>query len=374
MKNPYIASIYPEISDPHTRQASEFLKLSGNNLGNFMFCSSVRRFVRTTTKTRGIRIDLQKMASECDGIVIPAANWLQPKNDFTGLAQLVELADVPTVITGIGAQTFGGKIPELQPGTIRLLKLVSERSHSISVRGPFSAEVLNHYGIQNVTVTGCPSLLWHMNHSAAVTRLPQPGRAGRVTINGTVPGVAVPKAENHRMRLARFIVQQAASMDMDYVVQSELPFLRAHLGEVPEDDQQTWEFLHYVFDEPDRDVLRTYLDRHIRAFPNIPEWQAYCANHDLVLGTRLHGVIAGLLSGAPSVLITHDTRTEEMGRFAGIPTIPSDTLLETGKIDPDAILANADFEAFNTRQRDYFRDFVAYFDANEVPHRLRLDG
>jgi hypothetical protein len=169
-------------------------------------------------------------------------------------------------------------------------------------------------------------------------------------------------------------MQLAEAHGLDYVVQNEIPFLRAHLGEVPDDDLETWDFLHYVFDEPDRQVLRTYLDRHIRAFPNVPEWQAYCANHDLVLGTRLHGVIAGLLSGAPSVLITHDTRTEEMGRFAGIPTIPAAELLETGRIDPEAILAEADFETFNARQRDYFRDFMAYFDANEVPHRLRLDA
>lgn len=375
MKNPYISSLYPEIPGPPFPEAAEYLKRSGNNLGNFMFCSAVRRVVQTTTHPRGDfrRIDLKTVARECDGIIIAAANWLQPKQNYGGLADQIEKANVPAVITGIGAQSSGGKIPELLPGMLRLLQVVSERSHSISVRGPFSAEVLNHYGIKNVTVTGCPSLLWHMTHPAAVTRLPEPGKVGRVTLNGTLHRFDIPKSPGKVVKLTRLTMQLAESMGCDYVVQNELPFLRAHLGEVSEEDQETWDFLQFIFGSQDRAAITAYLERHIRGFPNIPEWLAYCANHDLVLGSRLHGVIAGLLAGTPSVLITHDSRTEEMGRFAGIPTITAEEFMARGRIDPDAILADADFDAFNARQKDYFRDFAAYFDANDVPHNLRPD-
>lgn len=371
MKNPFIAALNPWITNPHERRAEDFLKLSGNNIGNFMFSSSVRRFVRGTAYAKqGVSIDVQKVKESCDGIVIAAANWLQPKNDFSGLAEQIEKADVPTVLTGIGAQSMNGKLPDLQPGAVRMLKAVAERSHSISVRGPFSADTIRRYGIDNVEITGCPSLLWHMTHSAAVTRMPKAGRLGRVSINGTVPGRTVPKHENARMKLGRYIMQQALRGGHDYVTQTELAFLQADRGEIQENDTATLNFLDYVFEGSSKSEMQDYLAHHIRYFPNVPEWLAYCANQDLIIGTRLHGVIAGLLAGTPSVLITHDTRTEEMGKFAGIPTISAKELMEHGDIDPDRILAEADFEAFNKRQESYFDNFVNFFDANEVPHRL----
>lgn len=219
MKNPYISSLYPEVPGPPFPKTQEYLQCAGNNLGNFMFCSSVRRIVRTTTHPRGDfrRLDLKTIAAECDGIVIAAANWLQPKQNYGGLADQIEKANVPAAITGIGAQSSGGKIPELLPGMLRLLKVVSERSHSISVRGPFSAEVLNHYGIQNVTVTGCPSLLWHRDHPAEITRLPRDGRVGRVTLNGTLHRFDIPKTPGKVVKLTRFTLLQAMAWGCDYV-------------------------------------------------------------------------------------------------------------------------------------------------------------
>lgn len=372
MKNPYIAALYPHIFDPEYKTAQDFLDKSGQNTGNYMFSSSVRRLVKTTTKTDRLTVNVPKVRRDCDGIVIAAANWLQPKNDFTGLANAIEKADVPTVITGLGAQAVDGKVPDLTEGTVRLLKVISERCDSISVCGPFSAEVLNHYGVQNVTVTGCPSLLWHLNHSAAVTRLPRPARIGRVSINGTVPGRAVPAKANPRMVLGRFIFQAAVAARWDYVAQTELQLMMVARGETDPLTGADWDFLRYAFDATDDMAIKRYLKRHLRCFTNVPEWLAYCANQDMVIGTRLHGVIAGLLAGTPSVLITHDSRTREMADFASIPAVDAEDVMASGGIDPAKLLAEADFAAFNRRQQQYFKDFTAFFDRNGVPHRLRM--
>ncbi|NUB46524.1 polysaccharide pyruvyl transferase family protein [Fertoebacter nigrum] len=370
MKNPYISGLFPYIFDPEEKDSEGLLKLSGRNLGNFMFCSSARRFIRTTTKTDRQSVDLEVVKRECDGIVILAANWLQPRNDFTGLAARIEKANVPTVILGLGAQSHDGKIPDLHPGMLRFLKAVSERCVSLSVRGTFSAEVLEHHGITNVTVTGCPSLLWHMTHSAAVTRQTAPGQIGRISVSGTLPDQVNPKGDDARMRLTRFILKQALEEGYDYVAQTELPLMQAHRGELTDAHTVEHDFLRHVFSPADEAQTQAYLARHIRVFTNIPEWLAYCANQDFVIGTRLHGVIAGLLAGTPSMLITHDTRTEEMAQFAGIPAVRSTDLLAAGRMDMEALLARADFAAFNTRQVAYFRNFIQFLDANAVPHRL----
>ncbi|CAN5792651.1 hypothetical protein BH18ACT13_BH18ACT13_17120 [soil metagenome] len=50
------------------------------------------------------------------------------------------------------------------------MKIASEWSDSISVRGDYSAEVLAHYGIDNVTITGCPPLLSNLDASHRVAK------------------------------------------------------------------------------------------------------------------------------------------------------------------------------------------------------------
>lgn len=371
MTNPYIAGHEPGFLDSPLMRTDELFSRSGRNLGNLLFASSVRRVVKTTTPTHRMALNLGVIARECDGIVIPAANWLQSKKDMADMAAQIEKADVPTVILGLGAQATNNEtIPELQPGMIRFVKAIADRCDSISVRGTYSAEVLNHYGIKNVTVTGCPSLLWHLRHSARVSRMPAGGQPLRVTVAPTLPNVPqIPRTEDRRMKLARFLLRDAVARSHDTVAQAEYVMIRAARGELAADDPG-WDILGYALGNPDRAVLHDYIRRHILAFPDMAGWMAYLANRDLVIGTRLHGIIAALLAGTPAVLLTHDTRTVEMAQFAGVPAMDADSFVRKGRIDPEALLAQADFAAFNKRQVAYFEDFRAYLDKNGVPHHL----
>ena len=140
-------------------------------------------------------------------------------------------------------------------------------------------------------------------------------------------------------------------------------------SEVGADNPEIAAILEFLFERP-ADEAAKYLRKNFHLFANVPEWMTFSANHDLVLGTRLHGVVAGLLSGTPSVLVTHDTRTVEMGRQAGIPTIPAEEIIRGEKIDPDQIVKQSDFTAFNSRQRTYFKEFKDFLKNNDVPNRL----
>ena len=338
-----------------------------------MFLSSIHRLVDTQVDWYGVGFDVQRVKNECDGIIIPAANWLQSQKNskgglselMAGLARLVEAADLPTVITGLGAQSNDGSIPDLPDTTLKLLKAVSSRCNTLSVRGTFSAEVLERHGIHNVTVTGCPSLLWHLSYPARVNRTVVP--LERITLNATVPGSSVPLQPDSRMEMGQFIMREALAHDWDFVLQTETPFIYGMFQNIEPD---TARFLSYVFGTEDLNAIRRYLRDRLRYFGSVGDWISYSANRDLIIGTRLHGVIAGLLAGTPSILVTHDTRTVEMGIQAGIPTITAEALRARRHIDPEACLAEADFMSFNKRQKVYFSDFIEFFDRNDVPHRL----
>ena len=59
----------------------------------------------------------------------------------------------------------------LHPNTLKLLKEIEERC-VIGVRGYYTAEILNKYGIKNLQVIGCPSMFYGLDYNFKI-RYPQ---------------------------------------------------------------------------------------------------------------------------------------------------------------------------------------------------------
>jgi hypothetical protein len=87
------------------------------------------------------------------------------------LADFLEKVKLPCVMIGVGSQApnYDSEI-KLQKGTVRFLKIVSERSVSIGARGFFTASWLEKYGIKNVDIIGCPSFFWTCRPTLSVAK------------------------------------------------------------------------------------------------------------------------------------------------------------------------------------------------------------
>src|SRR5262249_22564141 len=79
------------------------------------------------------------------------------------LAKNIQRAALPVVVFGLGSQAGLNGPPgsSIAPETVRLLKVISDHSRKIAVRGAFTAEVCARFGISNVEVVGCQSVFWH---------------------------------------------------------------------------------------------------------------------------------------------------------------------------------------------------------------------
>ena len=104
------------------------------------------------------------------------------------LASNIERAALPVVVFGLGSQAPLAGPYEFNPAseTIRLLKVLSDHSRRMAVRGAFTADVCIRLGINNVEVIGCQSIFWHRSPQFSWC-LSEPGRdrAGNIACNFT---------------------------------------------------------------------------------------------------------------------------------------------------------------------------------------------
>ncbi len=371
--NPLIIGPAPSLTEAWNNTPTRAMHKLGLNTGNMLFAAGIQAALsRGKEKAKVYSVtELEAHRTGADCIVIAAANWLSARSDLENLARQIEASGLPCVMIGIGAQsTSDSLIPELSAGTRRFLSVVSERSHSISTRGTFSAEVCAHYGIRNVEVTGCPSLLMRGATPAPIAAPAGPPRA--ITISGS-RGLADPKQITSRQegqRLSRLMGRIMLSDTVDFLAQAEMPEINLLCADQfkPEPRQPQWQpFLEEYYGQPLEGLLPVIKSR-MKVFFNLKDWLAYLRGRDLMIGTRLHGTIAGLLAGTPSVLITHDSRTAEMAREMAIPSVKSTTITDT--IPYEAICETLDFAELDTRHPVYYERFRAFFAANGLSTSL----
>jgi polysaccharide pyruvyl transferase WcaK-like protein len=336
----------------------ERLAWYGDNTGNFLFSEALFQVVDNSTRaTYHYR---KKHIDEADVVVIAAANWVNAYSDFGQFAARLKTYGKPVVLVGIGIQTAEGEKPQVTPGTRSLLDLAAETSAMISVRGHRTAEVLQGWGYSNVMATGCPSLLLAGGRFTTHHDTPRPTAANTVLM-GT----------RHHFRLASADQQEiyrfAYRNGVDMIMQSELADMY-FIADVPRDTATAVKAntaLAASYGDVGVDNIRKYLRRHGRVFFHARDWRSYLQGKEYVIGTRIHGTIAAILSGGRGILLSHDPRTAELAEIMGIPTA---RLGAVDKLGFDRLAELVDATDFDLTRRT----FPAYRDRFE--HFFALNG
>lgn len=274
------------------------------------------------------------------------ANYIE-RNDFSRV-----------VMIGAGAQaeSFESEV-NVSEGTMRFLRLLSERSTSIGVRGYFTERVLHRLGIENVRVIGCPTVFWSMDPNFHLGSAP--GEPKRVAVNVTPHGF-------YRDKLELFL-SEAWKIGAQYITQDE--YFVADVGEKADERR---EFASWYFGGEFRDSkqLLEWIKRE-KHFYKIPEWIDYLRDYDFVCGTRFHGNMAAIQAGIPALNFVHDTRTKELCDFLNLPYI------NFSRYRGESIrqlAALADYELFNSTYPDRFRNYVDFLEENGLRHNLAKNG
>ena len=147
---------------PPDASETEKIKVLGMNTGNLVFWESLIRLfnpeiIPYSFEKRNISLN------DYDKIIITDLIWINENSKYDYLERYLDKYSVDFVPISVGLQSKNFKSDfRLSEDIVRLLKKIEERAN-IAVRGYYTADILNKYGIKNLTVIGCPSMYYWNN-------------------------------------------------------------------------------------------------------------------------------------------------------------------------------------------------------------------
>lgn len=336
------------------------------NIGNLLFGQSVFRalsvegseVVANSYNSGRDGIDdkyIQRINDEFDSFVVPLANAFRPsfRQNLSNLTKVIEGLSIPVTVVGVGSQhpLVGEDIPdsELDDDVRRFMKAVLDRSASVGVRGEDTEAYLKRLGFGNehVDVIGCPSVFMHGPRPSVRPLGSGLNTTGSLAMSASPETpVMVPVIRNHSQRFSRLRYIPQNSWDLNTMVWGETASPQDAITDLVNPDS----LLH--------------LNDQIR-FPLDPDtWVDYLRDFDFVLGTRIHGSVAGILSGTPTLLIAHDSRTRELADYHQIPYVPINQITEATRAED--LYEYADYSNFHQRLPEAFARFTSFLDKNDL--------
>jgi hypothetical protein len=356
-----------EVVSRESRTLAQCFEATGRNTGNLLIGYGLFTQLRYD-KLESYRYAMtpEYVEENFDQVVIAAANFLYPGFDFTPVSSFLDKIKLPVFMVGLGAQlpASSSELKNIPEGTWRLVEIAAERSHSVGVRGAFTADQLMAHGIKNVQVTGCPSLYTNLSDPIPIR---EPRVPERIVVNGSRNVVGHSSHPDAAKRAEVSILQWAMAHQAPYVLQNEQPEMQIAAGHDLAEHRQALKSLSTFFAR-DAGDLADYYQKHAKVFFSIDSWFSWIANQEFCVGTRFHGNVAALLNGVPAVVVTHDSRTRELCEFAAIPSVD---VAAINKFDPKELLASADLDRYRTTLLKNTAAYASFLDDNRISHKMR---
>ncbi len=343
----------------------ELFEAVGHNTGNLVFHHAINQHFGGNLSSVGWWNTTENINAFHGTAVVPCANQLGSHIDYAVLAEKFESVNHRMVAVGLGAQSsLDGKIPSLSKGTLKWLEAIIARAPTdfpnISLRGSFSLEVMAHYGLdRHAVVTGCPSLFINPNPQLGATI------AQRIRDPIRIAVAAGHHRWTHLARLEASLVALVKATSGSYIAQSPIEMVLIARGE-PEllDKDQLDLCRDYCCPEMSVSEFSDWIKRYGSVFFEVTAWMEHYRKFDLVLGTRIHGVILALQAGVPGLCIVHDSRTLELCETMKVPYVHAKSI-NNGISRRELIgLMSFDYSEFDKNRSSLAKRYVEFLKSN----------
>src|SRR5699024_9853345 len=210
-----------------------------------------------------------------------------------------------------------------------------------------TADSLASLGFRDVEVVGCPSLALH-----------GPGHR-----------VEVPETLRHGAPIA-YNLETKDPFGGDLVEDAEARYAATY---IPQEhgtlELMLWASEPYVANDPRLPLERShpqFTASRAEFFIDAHPWFDHLATMDFSFGARAHANIAAILAGTPAVMLAHDSRTLELARYHGIPSLVRGADGQPGSVQE--LFSHADFTEFNRGHAERFETLSRFIHDNGFEH------
>lgn len=313
---------------------------------------------------------IDRFNAEFDYVFLRGSNYVHAEMDWSRAAEVLRRLKLPVLAFGIGAQApVSGKL-ELSEDSKTVLKLISDSTASVGVRGTYSAEVMHELGIKNARIIGCPTAFRNNRPDLAI-RLPALDSVSQVgvTLRREVSKHYAKDIKRYLTFHRDLVKAMADRFEVTLMSQGEVEEKKLALG-TPEQKQEGmaalrengWAMAWYL----DEQMEALYRDRMFYS-DIVAGYEQLVRKLDLVLGYRLHGNLMALANGTPSIYFTYDSRTVE---FAETFQIPSVDVFGDKPFRLEEYWNQALFDRFNAAYARTYGAMSAFLSENKVDHKM----
>lgn len=337
-----------------TDDIKQKLNLSGNNFGNYLIGYAINEQVENCDFFQFKKgMDLTYINENYDRAIIASSNFINGIQDLSIWADIIEGLDMPVTSIGLGAQALSKdeKI-NIKPGTKRYLQIASEKSPTLGVRGEFTAEVLNSFGVKNCEVIGCPSAFLSLDRSFKLDSAKP--NLDKVLVHGS------PRPD--QVFYIKHLLNSFSQFDMHFLAQTETQVLLLNEGKVRPDQMGNFMGFNTL-----NDNIKENLATKTVYFEYVDLWKEFLKSVSFCIGGRFHGNMLAAQMNVPAVWVVHDTRTQEFVNLYGFPYIHMDKISD---LNVDDMLNKFSYEGFNKKYPALFDNYVSFLDTNNISSKL----
>ena len=298
------------------------------NYGDILVCSAIARQIKNDQNKidNNFRCDFgEVLRAQGDQALIRGSTYLNNEFNFNAANKTIDSVDSPLTIVGLGAQNSVSDISFLDnnEGARNFISRLNEKSKSISVRGDFTACVVERLGGKNIRVTGCPSLFYSLKIPLITVpeMLNHPERSLGLTIHTELMDNIYCKSPEVAKKLQGHLISFALKNSLKISI-----FEQGVLNECNASDRKLSFFERFSAAQKivqniqtDRNITEYQLLACLTSISTIEEWLSKTRDLDAIIGFRFHGNMMALLQGKPSYYYYYDSRIEEFCKLYRLP-------------------------------------------------------
>lgn len=222
--------------------------------------------------------------------------WIEENTDLTYLDKVLKrIGDKVLLPVGVGFSSADDKKKfSLSDESVKTLAAIAERCNSIGVKGDYTAEILNNFGIRNVEIIGSPAIFNNIEIMKSIECFPEKIDTVSVSFKPFFGRTSV-----REKKLLSYFASNGCSL----VDTTALELQKNNLS----DDK--------LFSKI------TGWEKKKKVFFNIDDWSSELKKADFAMGMNFQNNILAMQSGVPALFINYESTGRELCKTFDLPCI-----------------------------------------------------